>query len=112
MSTAPEASSRPPRDALVTPGALVLLALSANHEANYNELARYAAIKTRTVPRILNRLEAAGYLSREGLGRASKITLHPEAPLRAPNVSGTVGDLLAALNPPTRSVPRSSTPAA
>jgi hypothetical protein len=91
-------SPETPQRLLIGTGTLLLLCLDAKPDAEYKDLAWFAGVDIRTVTRILQQLETAGYVSRRGRGRAMRCTLHRDAPILNDHVNGTVGGLIAALS--------------
>lgn len=62
----------------------VVLAIDAMPGATVRQIAAHAAITERETYSILGELEAAGYLSRERVGRRASLTLHLDRPMRPP----------------------------
>jgi DNA-binding IclR family transcriptional regulator len=78
----------------------VLLYVDTYPDARLREVATAIGITERAAHTIISELEAAGYLSRERVGRRNRYTVHHEAPLRHARVVGrTLGDLLSGLEP-------------
>lgn len=76
----------------------VLLSIAANNRATAKEIAATACITERAVQRILDDLEAAGYIGRFRDGRRNRYEIHPELPLRHPAQQGlAIGNLLTLL---------------
>jgi predicted ArsR family transcriptional regulator len=88
----------------------VLLHVDTYPDARLREIAAAIGITERAAHKIITELEAAGYVTRERLGRRNHYDVHREVPLRHARVVGrTVGDLLEALEPkgfPHRNRPR------
>jgi DNA-binding Lrp family transcriptional regulator len=88
----------------------VLLYVDTYPDARLREIAAALGITERATHKIITELEAAGYVTRERLGRRNHYDVHREMPLRHARVVGrTVGDLLEALEPkgfPHRDRPR------
>ena len=79
----------------LTNHAQVLLAISANNRATAKEIAATVCVTERAVQRILDNLQAEGYISRFRDGRKNRYEIHGERPFRHPAQNGyTVGDLL------------------
>lgn len=68
----------------LTNHAHVLLCIAEDPEARMRDLAEKVGITERAVHRIVDDLEAAGYLSRSREGRRNRYELHGEMPLRHP----------------------------
>lgn len=82
----------------LTHHAHVLLHVAGNPDTTVQEIAVVVGISTRSAVKILNDLEAGGYLERHRHGRRNHYVLHPERPLRHPaNAAHTVGELIEAL---------------
>jgi DNA-binding Lrp family transcriptional regulator len=78
----------------------VLLYVDTYPDARLREIAAAIGITERATHKIITDLEAAGYVTRERLGRRNRYDVHREAPLRHARVVGrTVGDLLEGLEP-------------
>jgi DNA-binding Lrp family transcriptional regulator len=88
----------------------VLLYVDTYPDARLREIAAAIGITERAAHKIITELEAAGYVTRERLGRRNHYDVHHEVPLRHARVVGrTIGDLLEALEPkgfPQRDRPR------
>lgn len=82
----------------LTHHAHLLMQVAANPDATVKELADVVGLTTRSAVKILNDLEATGYLERERRGRRNHYVLHHGQPLRHPsNAAHTVDELIAAL---------------
>jgi predicted transcriptional regulator of viral defense system len=82
----------------LTHHAHLLMQVAANPDATVKELADVVGLTTRSAVKILNDLEATGYLERERRGRRNHYVLHRGQPLRHPsNASHTVDEMIAAL---------------
>jgi predicted ArsR family transcriptional regulator len=82
----------------LTNHAQVLLCIAINQRATAKEMAQVVGVTERAVQRIIDNLEAEGYISRFRDGRKNRYEIHREQPLRHPAQAGrTVGALLAAL---------------
>lgn len=80
----------------LTNHARVLIALAQDPEARLRDVAGLIGITERAVQLIVADLEAAGYLTRERVGRRNRYTIDPTVALRHPNEADhPVGDLLA-----------------
>lgn len=76
----------------------VLFALRLNPELRQRDISAVVGITPGAVQRILDDLEAGGYLRREKVGRRNRYEVISEVPLRHPLESHhTVGELLAVL---------------
>ena len=88
----------------------VLLYVDTYPDARLREIAAAIGITERATHKIITELEAAGYVTRERLGRRNRYDVHREVPLRHARVVGrTLGDLLEGLEPkgfPHRDRPR------
>ena len=79
----------------LTHHAHILLRVAAHPDATVQQLADVVGISTRSAVKILNDLEADGYLDRQRRGRRNHYVVHPERPLRHPaNAAHTVGELI------------------
>ena len=90
--------SRRRSDPLVTNEGVALAFLCQEPRAELSEIAAAAGVEQRTAQRLIERLEAAGYLTRVRMGRAVEYTVHLGAPLVRPGLTGTVGDYLTAID--------------
>ena len=78
----------------------VLLALYRNPDLRQRDIADLVGITEGAVQRILQDLEADGYLDVRRVGRRNHYVVHPELSLRHPLEAGhTVGELLRQLAP-------------
>ena len=76
----------------------VLLAIAADNRATAKEIAATVGVTERAVQRIIDDLEAAGYISRFREGRKNRYEIHDTQGLRHPAQHGcTIHDLLGAL---------------
>lgn len=79
----------------LTHHAHVLIQVAQDPDATVQEIAAVVGISTRSAVKILNDLEADGYLERHRQGRRNHYVLHPERPLRHPaNAAHTIGELI------------------
>lgn len=79
----------------------VLLCIVRNGRLTAREIADIVGITERAVQRILDDLEAAGYISRFREGRKNRYEIHPELPMRHPAQRGrAIKDLLELLEMP------------
>ena len=69
----------------LTSHARVLLIISQNPDIRARDIASIAGITERSTQRIVADLEAAGYLSRERIGRRNHYRVSREEPLRHPH---------------------------
>jgi predicted transcriptional regulator len=87
-------SERPPWSFL-TNHAQVLACIARDPGIRLRDIGDTVGITERAVHRIVDELEAAGYLSRERRGRRNHYTVRPHLPLPDPLARGQkVGDLL------------------
>jgi DNA-binding transcriptional ArsR family regulator len=78
----------------------VLICLARDADARLRDVSRDVGITERAVQGIVADLEAAGYLTRERVGRRNRYRLRPDVPLRHPvERDHLVGELLAVLEP-------------
>jgi len=78
----------------------VLLYVDTYPDARLREIAAAIGITVRSAHKIVTELEAAGYVSRERVGRRNRYEVHRDLPLRHARVVGrTIGDLLEGLEP-------------
>ena len=76
----------------------VLLAIAADNRATAKEIAAIVGVTERAVQRIIDDLEAAGYISRFREGRKNRYAIHDAQGLRHPAQQGcTIRNLLDAL---------------
>lgn len=84
----------------LTNHAQVLLCISQNNRLTAREIAAQVGITERAVQRLLDDLQASGYISHEREGRRNVYTIHPERPMRHPAQHGhAIRDLLELLSP-------------
>ncbi|MEM6779733.1 MAG: winged helix-turn-helix domain-containing protein [Planctomycetota bacterium] len=86
----------PPRVwTFLTNHAHVLIALSAEPRLTLREVADRVGITERAVQRIVQELEAEGFLTREKVGRTNRYQVNQDVSLRHPiEAHRTIGDLL------------------
>ena len=85
----------------LTNHAQVLLAIAENDHLTAKEIAAHVGITERAVQRIIDDLDAAGYITRHRDGRKNRYTVDAERPMRHPAQHGhAVRDLLALLSSP------------
>ena len=79
----------------LTSHARVLIVIAQKPDLRVRDIADVAAITERTTQRIVADLEAAGYLSRERIGRRNHYRVKPRAAFRHPHEQGIeIGQLL------------------
>ncbi len=84
----------------LTNHAQVLLCVARDNRLTAREIAASIGITERAVQRILDDLEAAGYLSRYRDGRNNRYEIHPDVPMRHPaQQDHAIHDLLTLLTP-------------
>lgn len=84
----------------LTNHAHVLLAISRNPELRQRDISYVVGITPGAVQRILDDLEAEGYLRRQRVGRRNRYEINPDQPLRHPLENDhTVDELLGLLEP-------------
>lgn len=87
-----------PRWTFLTNHAHVLIAISRNPELRQRDIAHAVGITTGAVQRIVNDLEAEGYLTTERIGRRNRYTIDTSKPLRHPlEDQHTIDDLITSL---------------
>ncbi len=80
---------------LLTNHAHVLVVINRNPDARQTDISQAVGITTGAVQRIINELEAAGFISAERRGRRNHYTVNYDQNLRHPLESErTVGDLI------------------
>jgi DNA-binding MarR family transcriptional regulator len=88
-----------PKWTFLTNHAHVLIAIDRNPELRQRDISHVVGITVGAVQKIIQELEAGGYIQRERVGRRNRYTLDPSLPLRHPLENNhTVGDLLATLD--------------
>lgn len=96
----PTADNRTGTWTFLTNHSHVLLALYRDPGLRQRDLAQLVGITQGAVQRILNDLEAGGYLDIERVGRRNRYTVHTDLGLRHPLESDhTIGELLERLAP-------------
>lgn len=87
----------------LTNHAQVLLCIARQGRVPARDIAATVGVTERAVQRILDDLEAAGYISRTRDGRTNRYEVHPHLPMRHPAQRGlAVQDLLDLLTLPDR----------
>jgi len=81
---------------LITNHGLVLLAIAKRPHSTARDIGDAVGITERATHRIINDLEAAGYMAKIRIGRRNKYRIHPEMPLKG-KARSTVGELLTLL---------------
>jgi len=87
----------------ITNHAQVLLCIARDPQIRLREIAEACGITERAAHRIVADLEAAGYISRERIGRRNRYEFHPEVAMRHPRMGHALvrdirmGDLVAPL---------------
>jgi len=90
---------QPHRWTFLTNHAHVLILLRAQPELILREVARQVGITERAVQRIIQDLEAAGFIRRQKIGRQNQYEVLADQPLRHPiEAHRTIGDLLRLIN--------------
>jgi DNA-binding MarR family transcriptional regulator len=81
----------------ITNHAAVLILVAENPDIRVVKLAEKAGLTPRAVQMIMTDLEAAGYVTRQRVGRSNRYQVHDGKPLRHRTVSGRarIADLLA-----------------
>lgn len=93
-----ESESHRPRWTFLTNHAHVLIAIKRNGDLRQRDISQLVGITAGAVQRILDDLEADGYIRRERVGRRNHYEVVPGTALRHPlEESHTVDDLLAAV---------------
>ena len=91
-------AQRPPW-AFMTSHGFVLLAVERQPNATMREIAETVGITQRQVHRIVDELEAAGYISRKLVGRNNHYAVYRSLPMRHSAVrANEIGDLLDVLS--------------
>lgn len=83
----------------LTNHAHVLIAISRNSELRQRDIAHVVGITTGAVQRIINELEAGGYLSTQRVGRRNSYTIDASKHLRHPlEDQHSINDLISSLD--------------
>jgi predicted DNA-binding transcriptional regulator len=81
---------------------LVLVCVARSPDLRVRDIAKMVGITERATQAILSDLDQDGYIERRRTGRRNHYNVHRGSTLRHPLVgSSTVGDVLAALSPPS-----------
>jgi DNA-binding transcriptional ArsR family regulator len=81
--------------ALLTGHGHVLVEIARNPDARIRDISPAAGLTERTVQAIVADLEAAGYITRNRVGRRTRYTLNPDSPFRHSAQNGLrVGPML------------------
>lgn len=95
----PDPTTPTPSWSLLINHAHVLVAIHRNQDARQTDIAKAVGITAGAVQRIVNELEAAGYLTSERLGRRNRYTINGAQRLQHPLGTGrTVRDLLVSVD--------------
>ncbi|MEZ4553441.1 MAG: winged helix-turn-helix transcriptional regulator [Dehalococcoidia bacterium] len=93
--------SQPPQWTFLTNHAHVLLCIARDPSVRLRDVADAVGITERATQRIVQELEAEGYLEHERVGRRNYYRLHRQLPLRHPlEREHRVAELLAAIGAP------------
>jgi DNA-binding Lrp family transcriptional regulator len=88
----------------LTNHAHVLVAISRDPQLRQRDISQLVGITEGAVQRIVQELEAAGFVRRERVGRRNRYRIHADQPLRHPlERRHTVADLLRTVNEETTS---------
>ena len=71
-----------PEWSFITNHALILTAIARHPRRTLREIGDTVGITERAAHKIINDLEAAGYVSKEKVGRRNVYRIHPEVPLK------------------------------
>lgn len=83
----------------LTNHAHVLIAISRSPELRQRDIAHAVGITTGAVQRIINELEAAGYITTERIGRRNRYSIDASKPLRHPlEDQHSIDDLITSLD--------------
>lgn len=83
----------------LTNHAHVLIALDRNPELRQRDISHAVGITVGAVQKILHELEAAGFITRERVGRRNRYTVSADKPLRHPlEAEHSVKDLLRSMD--------------
>ncbi len=85
--------ARPP-SSLVTRDFRILFRLEADPQMSYEEIAAAVGINERHARRLVDGLEAVGYLSRTRSGRRNLYSVHRDAPVRDRHARCTLGEMI------------------
>ena len=85
-----------PEFPFITNHGLVLLAIAKRPHSTARDIGDAVGITERATHRIINDLEASGYIAKMKIGRRNEYQIHPEMPLKG-KAKGTVGGLLTLL---------------
>jgi predicted ArsR family transcriptional regulator len=88
------------RFTFLTSHSFVLLALDRQPDLTMREVADAIGITQRQVHRIIDDLEAAGYITRHLAGRKNHYTVNRSRPSHDSSLAGAIGHLLEVLQPP------------
>ncbi|MGE0229355.1 MAG: helix-turn-helix transcriptional regulator [Dehalococcoidia bacterium] len=93
--------NQPPQWTFLTNHAHVLLCIARDPTVRLRDVAEAVGITERATQRIVQELEAEGYLEHERVGRRNYYRLHQQRPLRHPlEREHRVAELLAAIGAP------------
>jgi len=83
----------------LTNHAHVLIAISRNPELRQRDIAHVVGITTGAVQRIINELEAGGYITTERVGRRNRYSIDSTKPMRHPlEDQHSIDDLISSLD--------------
>jgi hypothetical protein len=95
----PDGETHRPSWTFLTNHAHVLIAIDRDPEVRQRDISDAVGITIGAVQKIIQELEAGGYLERERVGRRNRYRVDPGRPLRHPlEANHNVGDLLRTLD--------------
>lgn len=81
----------------ITNHGLVLAAIAKHPSSTARDIGDEVGITERSAHKIINDLEAEGYVTKTRLGRQNKYRIHPDTPLKEEVSDSAVGELLVML---------------
>ena len=81
----------------ITNHGLVLAAIAKQPSSTARDIGDEVGITERSAHKIINDLEAEGYVTKTRVGRQNKYRIHPDTPLKEEGSDAAVGELLVML---------------
>ena len=83
-----------PEWSLITNHGVVLATIARSPRSTAREIGDTVGITERATHKIINDLEAAGYVTKTKVGRQNRYRIHPDVPLKDEASDAVVGELL------------------
>ena len=83
-----------PEWAFITNHGLVLATIARHHRSTAREIGYAVGITERTIHKIINDLEAAGYITKTRVARRNEYLIDPDMPVKVKASDADIGELL------------------